>query len=300
MRLEPLKLTKKENIKWNKPDHIPPQTAGIFTTILTCGARGSGKTTASLQLIQNIANTNFYNRWVVVSPTSSQDLKMVDVMEQIEADKKNEVKRYKDLTNEIMEEILNEQKDYIKMWREYNKVRELIEKYKIKGVKGLTDDELEFLYPNLDDDFSELPNIHELLNEYPIWIQRDTPPACYIVLDDCFHSKLLTTQRSPLIEAYTNGRHYYISIHLIVQSLNQIPRSIRQNTLIYMMFGTRSSKDLRILYDEINNAFPNWETYLKSMEACNKADDYSFLYVDASSLKNPLVKCGFNKTINFT
>lgn len=297
MRLEPLKLTKKEPFKWNKPEHLPPNN-GTFTTILTAGCRGSGKTTASLQLIQNIANTHFYNRWIFVSPTSANDLKMTDVMEQISNDKHNEVKTYKDLNNEVMEEILEEQKQYISMWRDYIKVKQLLDKLKSKGVKALKDEELEFLFPNFDEDMDSL-NVMDLLIDFPTWIQRDLPPSCYIVLDDCFHSKLLTTQRSPLIECYTNGRHYYISIHLIVQSLNQIPRSIRQNTLIYMMFGTRSQKDLKILYDEVNNAFPNWETFIKTMDACNKEDDYSFLYIDGSSLKRPLIKCGFNKLITF-
>lgn len=82
----------------------------------------------------------------------------------------------------------------------------------------------------------------------------------------------------------------------MVQSISGIPRAIRSNTTLFCAFGVKSTKDRDILYSEVDNIFPIKNDFLDLMDAADK-EDYGFLYIDSSSIKNPDVRIGLRKKI---
>jgi len=301
MKVGQLKVNKKAKFDITKPENIPPKRTSVspFFVEIVCAARGMGKTHSICQMLQHISNHNFYNRYISISPSYYSDIKQEATFEDIER-KGNFLELYSECSEEILNEIQSNSKEYIQMWEDYHKKLKLWKLLKTKGVRKMTDEELAFLFEFVIDD-EDLENIDEsmIFGQYPDWLKRDQPPMTMIFLDDCYSSALMSkTRNNPLINLICNGRHQLSSLIIATQSLASIPRAIRSNTSIWILFPTKAKKDLEYLYAETANAFPSEEAFYECMNAVNR-EDHGFLYVDASSLKEPYVSITYDKPIEF-
>lgn len=302
MYIKPLVVNKKAPYTFNKPSTIPPEAKNVspFFVHIACSARGFGKTHSILMLVQELARSGFYNRFIIASPTSKSDIKQSAVYEEIAEKYKYLVEAYPTVNEDILDEIQSNTKEYTKLWNEYFQKKKLFDKLKKRGVKSLTDEELTFLFNHLLED-GDLENLNEetIFADYPEWLRKDQPPTTHFFIDDCYAEGVMSkTRNNPLTKLVVNGRHQHTSLTIATQSLSSIPRAIRSNTSLWSVWNTKAKQDLDILLAEVENAFPSREHFYDCMEAC-KMVDYGFLYIDAASLKEPIVKIGYNDRINF-
>lgn len=297
MKVQQLKLNAKEPYVLNKPADIPPMESSVspFYVWIVAGSRGYGKSWSILQMIQHIAKSNWYNRWVIVSPTQESDCKQKAVFDELER-KGNYVERYEELNEDTLEEITNHTQVFKDSWLEYDLKRRLFDKLKKRGVKAMSDEELQFLVGMVDDDDFALDSLNEerIFGEYPAFMRRPIPVLTFIFVDDCYAERLMSkTRNNPLIKLVVNGRHQLTSMVFATQSLASIPRAIRSNTQLWSIFPTKSEKDLNVLWEEVVNAFKSKEEFDKIMDAV-RSQDHGFLFIDGASLKKPHLSIGYN------
>jgi len=302
MRIAPLKVNKKPEYTLNKPADILPLAENVspFFVQIASASRGYGKTYSICQLVNHLAKSRFYNRFIICSPTYESDLKQASTYEDI-ANMGHQVERYPELNEEIMEKIMDDCKDWIEIWREYKKKLDIWNILKKKGQKALTDEQMIMLFSNFldnDDDINDI-SFDDIFDEYPDWIRREQPPCSHLFLDDCYAERLLSkTRNNPLIKAVVNGRHMLLSMTFATQSIASIPRAIRSNTQIWSIWATKSKKDLDCLLLEVENCFPSIDHFYKAMDMASK-EDYGFLLIDGASIKTPIISIGYNNRITF-
>lgn len=294
-----LRLRYSEKYPVVKPSNIIPYEEGVspYFVWLTIASRGFGKSWSILQMIQHIYPTGFYNRWIIVSPTQESDLKQKSMFDEIEKSGLL-VERYSELNEHVLKQIEELTYAYTDIWENYILHKKLLEKLRKSGVKSLTDDEVLFLTGFLDEDI-DISSIRDedILGEYPTWLRRSMPPITFIFIDDCYSERLMSkTRNNDLIKLVVNGRHRRTSLVMATQSIASIPRAIRSNTSIWSVFPLKSPKDLNILFEEICSAFDDEEEFNLIMEAV-KQEPFGFLFLDASSLKNPHLSIGYNNNI---
>jgi len=303
MKVKGLVTKKKPKYTLRKPDDIPPHSKNCseFFVAMAIASRGSGKSYSICSLIQHMGDSGFYNRYVSVSPTRESDLKQADTFEQME-EKGYCVELYDELTNEVMDDIQERSKEYIEMWYEYDNKIKIWNKLKEKGIEKLSDDELADLFDAVldEEDFEEMNiDFESIFGVYPKWLRRDQPPCSLVFLDDVYSSKVMSQMRgSSLVKFVVNGRHMLSSLIIASQSLSTIPRSIRANTSIWMVWSTKARKDLQLLLEEVINAVKSEEHFYNLMAEVER-EPYGFAYLDCSSLREPFVSIGFNKPVEF-
>lgn len=302
LHIKELVVNKKAPYVLNKPATIPPEAKNVspFWVHIACASRGFGKTHSILQLVQELARSGFYSRFIICSPTSTSDVKQSAVYEEIAEKYNYMVEAYPTCNEEILEEIQANTKAFIKMWNDYIAKKKMWDKLQKKGVKSLTDEELTFLFSYLIEG-EDLEDITEdaIFQEFPEWLRRDQPPITHIFIDDCYAEGVMSkTRNNPLTKLVVNGRHQLTSLTIATQSLSSIPRAIRSNTQLWSIWATKAKKDLDILLEEVENAFPTHQHFYDAMEM-SKMEDYGFLYIDGASLKEPIVKIGYNHPIKF-
>jgi len=295
MKYKPLNLKYKDDIKWPKlPEEIPPNHGTPFFSNLTLGTRGQGKTHSVLEMMSNIIPLNFYNVFYCVSPTRQGDPKQKAFFNNLE--EKYDVHYFEEFDEKTLTEIKESIEQNILLHRQYIKIKNVVDKFKKRGEKSLTEEELLMLAPYLEEDY--LGDIDDIYDEFPDYIKRDIPPCSYIFIDDCYGSRLLTktTGYNPLTWLIIRHRHLYTSISLLVQGLQNIPRAIRSNCILWIVFQQRARCDLKILYQENANVFDSEEEFKMIMDKLREKE-HSFLYMDTSSTMKPDIRIGFNEPL---
>jgi len=272
---------------------MPPKNGSFFSHLMI-GTRGFGKTYSTLQLVDNIIKD--YQKIYVISPTLESDVKQKYKFKSLENSHK--IEYFDEFTEETIDKILYSIHGDIEMFKKFYKFKKIMKKYNHYGVDALSDEELHELLPYLIEDTDKL-DMDYILMAFPEYVKKEHPPMSYIFIDDAFGSKLLTNGRSSnFINFYIKHRHLYSSISLLVQSLNYLPRSIRTNSVLFTIFPTKSKKDLKLLYEETANVFPSEEIYYDVMKLV-ESESYGFLFIDASSTKEPDIRIGWDKQITF-
>ena len=297
--IKPLKINVKKEFNFPNPINLPPNSSDIpFFNGLLCGSRGMGKSVLGLELLENLKP--FYTKYYVISPTIKTDKKVRTFFEGLENDEMK-VEYFDELNEKNLEIILTDLKTDIELWKKYMKIVTLIQKVKKNGTKNLNDEELGEIMDLLmfdDEEDLKLDDLDNILDAFPDFIMNEYPPMSMMWIDDCFGCKLLTkSQGSNIFTQYwIKHRHYFCSNMIMVQSISGVPRAIRSNTTLFCCFGVKSNKDRDVLYSEVDNIFPNKNDFLDLMNQADK-EDYGFVYVDCSSVKNPDVRIGLRKKI---
>lgn len=297
--IKPLKINVKKEFDFPNPTNLPPNSGDIpFFNGCLVGSRGSGKSVLGLELLENLKN--LYNKYYVISPTLKTDKKVREFFEGLEDDEKKVI-YYEELNERNLNEILDDLKNDLDLWKKFMKIKTLIDKIKKSGTKNLNDSELDeimslMMFDDEDDiDFNDLDNVFDA---FPDYIMNPYPPMSMMWIDDCYGCKLLSkSQGSNVFTQYwIKHRHYFVSNLIMVQSISGVPRAIRSNTSLFCAFGVKSNKDRDILYSEVDNIFPNKKDFLELMDEADK-QDYGFLYIDSSSVKNADIRIGLRKKI---
>lgn len=298
--IKPLRINVKKEFDFPIPKNLPPNSSELpFFNAVLAGSRGSGKSILGLELLENLKD--YYTKYYVISPTYKTDKKVREFFEGLENDEMKVI-YYEELNETNLNEIINDLDNDIELWKKYMKIQNLINKIKKQGSKSLNDNEMnELMNLLLFDDEEEDINIgdlDEILNEFPDYIMNSYPPMSMMFIDDCYGCKLLSKSQgsNAFTQYYIKHRHKFCSNMILVQSISGIPRAIRSNTTLFCAFGVKSIKDRDILYSEVDNIFPNKADFFELMDSADK-EDYGFLYIDSSSVKNPDIRIGLRKKI---
>lgn len=277
-----------------KPQYTLPQHPHLikqpFTQIL-CGVRGSGKTYSLLQQLSMMESAGMFDKYYIVSPTMESDIKQKKFYDTIK--EKHKFIYYPEFNEDVFSEISDDLDYDIKKFKEFEKIRKILEKLKQVGVDKLLDDDLWLLMPYLDglEDISHIEECFEDIHKL------GRPPTSVLVLDDCFGVKLLQKNvGNPFIQFLIRHRHKWCNILISVQSLSYLPRSIRMNSIFWTIFPIRDKKQLDILYSETSSCWKDEKQFIDTM-ALVASEEYQFLYLDTSDALSPDMRVGFDKKL---
>ena len=299
MKLKKLKFDIPEVKKGQ--DYIYPNVNGIVSkphTAMFLGPRGCGKSWTVSEFVRMCLNNNFYQKIYAVSPTLKSDSTQKLLWE--EAEKRGvEVVYYDDFNPDVFQEIFTQIKTDLTLWKKYQKVRKIKEKIDRLGNQ-IEDDILIWLlhhYPNFDG------NINDILEEYPDYIKRCSdkcPITSLINLDDCFGSELfrssMNKKNSSFIKFLISHRHYHCSINFLCQSLSYFSKTIKNNTMIWIIYPIKSEKETLYISEEVANVFGNKKNFIKLMKYVQKLQ-HKFIYINNMSQADPQLRIGWDLEI---
>lgn len=277
-----------------KPQYDFPQHPHLIKqpfTQIACGVRGSGKTYSIIQQLKMMYDADMFDKYYVVSPTMESDIKQKIFYDEVASKKK--LIYYKELNEEVFDEILQDLEYDIQKFKEYQKIKKVMDKLRKMGVDRMSDDELFLLMPYLDtiDDISTIDECFEDIHK------KNHPPMSQLILDDCFGVKLLQKNvGNPFIQFLIRHRHKFCSITIAVQSLSYLPRSIRMNSIFWTIFPIRDKKQLDILYTETASCWKDAKQFEDTMSLV-ASEPHQFLYLDTSDALQPDLRIGFDKKI---
>ena len=257
-----------------------------YFVALFVGARGSGKTYLLTKLLKTFEEKKCYmdgteipQRIILISPTAHSDsnqifksLKNLDWDIDVITEYSDDVLKRK--MEEVKTELLQskEYKEYKRVWAKFKKVK----------VKELTDDECELLMKYDFEDFEDIPP-----PKYPDGF------LVHWIVDDMIGSNIFKNGRSAFTNLVIRNRHVIPgNIIIATQSIMQIPKTIRLNSNLIVMFKFANKQAV------INDVYPVVSAYVteeKLMELYEHAtkEAHDALVIDGTGSKI-LFKKNFN------
>jgi hypothetical protein len=262
-----------------------------YFVALFVGARGSGKTYLLTKLLKTFEEKKCYKdgievpqRIILISPTAHSDsnqifksLKNLDFDLDVITEYSDII--LKDKMDEVKAELLQskEYKEYERVWKKFKKVK----------VKNLTDDECELLMKYDFEAFEDLPKA-----KYPDGF------LVHWVIDDMIGSNIFKQGRSAFTNLVIRNRHIIAgNIIIATQSIMQIPKTIRLNSNLIVMFKFANKQAV------INDVYPVVSAYVteeKLMELYEHAtsEPHDALVIDGTGSKI-VFKKNFNVLLRY-
>lgn len=246
------------------------------------GARQSGKTFAVAQMLKQFERDGCYDkegnkypmRTILISPTAHANpvyeaLKSLDPAD-------IHLEYSDDLVREILDDIQQVKADAEAYAQD---IRLLRKASKLDDISKLKPD--------------EIFRLEELNFEEPPKPRFTRPPVNTIILDDLIGSEAFKAGKSPLTNALLRNRHFACNFAILSQSIKQVPKTIRQNANVFVMFKYANAKNiLDDLYPEISSHVSE-DGFMKLYEhATDKPHD--FLMVDFTKPKELIFRKGFD------
>jgi hypothetical protein len=263
-----------------------------YSIIASIGCRGSGKTFSIVKLLKNMENSGYYDpittdkvklRHILFSPTAASNpvfsaLKYLD-----EDDIINDYTDEKliELVDEIKAErrALKEYKEYVEAYKKYEKMSDA-QLEKCKDYKMLA-----LLQSHNFIDYREMDKPNQFIYN--------------IILDDCLANReaFSAKKANTLTKTILNSRHVGINLLLCSQNLKSIPKIVRNNVDVWILFKCKNEKVLMDdLYPEISSLYTPNEFLMYYNYAT--MDDHDALVVDFKEPKKEnRMKLNFDKII---
>jgi len=260
-------------VKYDKSDYPkPPKGSHLplpYYVCLLIGSTGTGKTQALVKLLKYLEKAKYYNnegeevkqRIWLFCPTAEAN-PIYKTLKNL--DPADIVTEYTDsaLTNTLDEikQIKEEAEDYqklLKVWRKFEKS---------KTDKNITNEEIMTL---------------ELMNwEAPIPPKYATGIANHIILDDLLAqpNAFKANGNSAISNLTVKCRHYSSNVYVLGQSSAQIPKIVRIQARLLMLYRFNSKKITEELYDVVSSLLSP-EEFEKIYDDAT-AKKYNFLTVD--------------------
>jgi hypothetical protein len=267
-------VPKKSAFTIETPEHIPK----LHTLMVLSGKRGGGKSIAIVSYVKQLMDLNLINRVILISPTywsNKSIFEPLDINEETDI-----IEPSKDAVKQLIKLVEADKLEY----DEYLKQKKLYKIYK-KTMNSNTPLHLiepEIMMKFLDLGFFDGPP----KSKYP----EGVGPRIFVIIDDAMGTELMNT-KSGLMNLCIKHRHIAnglgISLALLVQSycsVSGIPRPIRENATILVLFKCKDENQIEKIHQEIGtdielDKFDKLFTY-----ATDKP--YGFLVVDFNS-KSP-------------
>lgn len=115
-----------------------------------------------------------------------------------------------------------------------------------------------------------------------------------IILDDVIANKKFLNSDDALV-LFTLLRHYLISVIILVQSYNAVPKKMRNSCNAVAVFPSKRS-EVEVLKDEITPAGLTKKEFEKIINYCNKGE-HSFLFINNHAPKDEKIRCNLNEIL---
>ena len=269
-RVEPnLKKIHSKNVIETKPDFVKlPLTACIQ------GARGSGKTVACVQWVKHMEEEGYINKTFLISPTAETNHIFSNLNTLDEEDICSDPHLFQQALADVMDKVKEDMKEY----KKYLKYKDLYDKY-ARGVP------LDIV------DKAVLESRHFAAP------QKKQKPRHLLILDDVQGTDVFSSRRNDLMVHLTiKHRHIPLSIIFLVQTFHGLPRPIRLNCTVYILFATSDEKQLEQIYQHFGNMIPREQFFALYKYAVSKP--HGFLMIDTDP-KTPeqRFRSGFNELL---
>lgn len=252
------------------PDHLPQLhvLAGI------CGSRGSGKTTALLQLFTMYNETRTYDRTFVICPTYDSDPKYA-LFETFDT----ELHVYRGFTDAVWREVENDIKREVEVYRAHLEALRVWRKF--------------MRTPRLEDmNQADYQILADIGFEEPTCRWKQMPTSA-VILDDCAASTAYRADcKGPLASFIIKHRHSRASVFMAVQTLrNSIPKQIRGNLSFLLLFKCKA-KGLAKSVSEEYASYVSAEEFEAYWDDATR-EQYGFLYCDFEAPPGEQFRKGF-------
>jgi hypothetical protein len=262
-----------------------------YFVALFVGARGSGKTYLLTKLLKTFEEKKCYKdgsevpqRIILISPTAHSDSNHIfKSLKNLDWDVDVITEYSDDVLNNKMEEVKTE----LLQSKEYKEYKRVWTKFKKEKVKNLTDEECELLMKYDFEDFEDIPK-----PKYPDGF------SVHWIVDDMIGSNIFKNGRSALTNLFIRNRHIIPgNIIIATQSIMQIPKTIRLNANLIVMFKFANKKYEKEDIHPVVSAYVTEEKLMELYEhATNEAHDA--LVIDGTGSKI-VFKKNFNVLLKF-
>lgn len=241
-----------------------------FLFSLYGGIRNAGKSNAVLTLMENEREIVLSGDNVVyfVSPTIDNKVRHF-------SDKyKDNFFIYDELTQDIIQEILDTITAKVNKWKSDMRLIEIMEKYEKKKP----------LEPKEEEDLEN--NIH-YLNTFDFdSMNYNHPPISTLIIDDSMSAPMISQGNSKVgrwfIKFALKHRHdpYYCNLFFLTQHIRQISKPLRVNCNFIVVFPFRDASIYKSIFDEYSTLFNNkLDNFLEVMKEIESRDNHSFLLI---------------------
>ena len=274
--------------KNNYPIPVDKNSPRMFFVGLFVGSRGSGKTYSIAKLIKQYEHFGIVDadnhekvsqRVILFSPTVEANPVLSSLKDLDDGDVITEYSDSKLVS--IIEDIKRE----VKETKEYKRKSDLYKKFcKIKKIEELDQEELMEL---------------DLMNFEPP--EKPTyPNGCvnHLIFDDLIGSDAFkATGKSALTNLVLKNRHHSCCIYIATQNLKAIPKSIRNNTSLFVLYRFANKKVvLEDLYQEVSGMF-NPQQFEEVYDFATKGDHDAFVMDFTGGEKENRIRRNFNERI---
>jgi hypothetical protein len=262
-----------------------------YFVALFVGARGSGKSYLLTKLLKTMEEKKCYlhdkeipQKIILISPTAHSDsnrifrsLKNLDWDEDV-------ITEYSD---NVLKDKMEEVKIELELSKEYNEYEKVWKKFKKKKVDSLTDDECKLLYKYDFEAFEDIPK-----PKYPDGF------LLHWIIDDMIGTNIFKNGRLAFTNLVIRNRHIIPgNIIIATQSIMQIPKTIRLNSNLIVMFKFANKQAV------INDILPVVSAYVTEeqlMELYEYAtsEPHSALVIDGTRDKI-VFKRNFDKILQY-
>ena len=248
-----------------------PENANLpnnFYTALVIGSTGVGKTVSVVKLLKYQEEHKFYNkdgeevkqRIFLCSP-SIESNPIFTALKYLDED--DMVHDYTDAKLQIILDDIKETKQEAEQYQE--ELKEYRKFIKAKKINDLSPKTLLTLHKN---DFNP-----------PVAPKYKIPPVNSIIFDDLINSPAYKATGKSLINSLcVRNRHLGINVYILAQSANQIPKTIRSQARILMLYRYNSKNIIEDLYEIVSSILTPEEFEQIYMDATELK--YNFLTVD--------------------
>jgi hypothetical protein len=273
----------------NKPPKFKPNlypvankqhVSACYHIMCAVAPRGSGKTFSIVKHLKNQEDSGFYDpitgdqvkiKHILFSPTAVSN-PVFTALKYLHED---------DIHNDYTDEKLFEIVEQIKAERdEIKKFKKYIEAY--KKYQRMSDEQI-----RVCKDYEMLGLLYQY--DFKDYKDMDIPEQYVynIILDDCLANReaFSAKKANTLTRMILNSRHIAVNCILASQNLKSIPKIIRNNTDIWVLFKCKNEKVLMDdLYPEIS-ALYSPEEFLTYYNYATSASDHDALVYDGKEPK---------------
>lgn len=273
IEFQPLPGFDNDEVKYeHEPYPKPPKKSGLpnpYYTCLAIGATGTGKTHSVVKLLKYNEKYKYYNkdkeevpqRIFIICPTMAAN-QIYYTLKNLDED--DVITDYSDAKLlEVIEEIKQVKKDA----EEYQIRHKLYMRFcKAKSLRSFTPEEIITL---------DLMNYDE-----PVKPKYTIPPVNHIILDDLLAQPgaFKANGNSSISNLCVKNRHLQSNVYVLAQTSAQIPKIIRTQARLCMLYRFNSKKITDDLY-EIVSSLLTPEEFERVFDESTK-EKHNFLFID--------------------
>jgi len=278
--------------KLNYPQCSCGKCPKFWFNMLSCGARGSGKTHLIVQMIKHYEKNRIMRDGVryklrthLISPTIQAN-EIYQSLDSLDMDKD----AHENYSDKLLLDIIADIKDKKEKYEDYL----LYKKYYEKVMK-LPESKIEKAYDENPDMFHLLEKFNY---QHPSELEHEDAELNIIILDDLVGSDAFTRKtKSTLVNAMIKNRHIGICFALLVQSIRAVPKNIRLNCSVFQLATFKNKRMvLEDMYEEISNVI-DLEGFEELYDHAT-AKPYGSLIIDTTNGKRFLSNLDAELTLN--